>query len=106
MNTYGPSLTNRTLLVPAIGVVVLLVTYLLPLDSNPTLESWAVHIGVTLVIVGTTLAALVGHIIWLVPVVMLLFFPLMVVSYLWELLRGRWKRPREKSPISDHDETS
>ena len=106
MNAYGPSLANRTLLVPAIGVVVLLLTDVLPLENNPRLENWAVHFGVTLVIVGTILAALVGHIVWLVPIVLLLFLPLMVVSYLWELLRGRWKRLREKSPTSNHDETS
>lgn len=92
MRPYGSNLGNFTLIVPLAGLMLLALVYARTFADIPTIERGAIQAGVALFLLGMVFAGLFGHVVWLVPIAMLLLWPLIAWEWMVEAIENRRRR--------------
>lgn len=98
MQRHTANVGNRTLLVPIAGMILLLVSFTGCLSGVPAVERGMVAFGVALLLGGIVFAGIYGHVVWLVPLALLLLWPLVLWFLLFDRVDGWFARRRRPEP--------
>ncbi|GAB5403102.1 MAG: hypothetical protein Aurels2KO_13330 [Aureliella sp.] len=102
---FGEHRGNQWLLLPGLGVAILVSLYFDIIPNDSPHARYALVAGVFFLIAGTVLAGLIGHIIWLVPLALIICSPLIVVFSISERIET-WRHNRRNRDVETEPEGS
>lgn len=101
---FGEHSGNHWLALPGTGVALLGALYFDIIPAETIFADCAFVAGSFLLVVGTVLAGLLGHVVWLVPFALVICSPFILLSFVSARLeRLRSKRQRSNTELSTDD---
>ena len=102
---FGEHRGNHWLLLPGLGAAILGSLYFDIIPNDSPHSRFALVAGLFFLVVGTVLAGLIGHIIWLVPLALIICSPFIVVFSISERI-DTWRRNRRNRDDETESEGS